>query len=80
MRRKEKKVTCYSCGEMIDPELANQTEEGFLCDDCYDELEEDFDEEDDFEEDGELDFYDDDLDFDELEDEEDLDLYEEDES
>jgi len=75
MKGKDNKVTCYSCGESIDLEFANETEEGYLCDDCFDELEEDYEE---LEDNEELDFYEeeDELDFEELDEDEDLlDLY-----
>ena len=45
MTKRNKKVTCCSCGEKIDPDLATNTEEGFLCDDCQHQLENEDEEE-----------------------------------
>lgn len=57
MKKGNRKVTCSSCGESIDPDLATSTDKGYLCDECYcQSTEEDDDEE---EEDEELEFNDD---------------------
>jgi hypothetical protein len=57
MKRKNKKVTCYNCGEEIDFDLATSTDEGYLCEECYRQLEEE--EECDNGNEEELDFFDD---------------------
>ena len=86
MTKRNKKVTCCSCGEKIDPYLATNTEKGFLCDDCQHQLENEDDEELDINddsdseedlEDEELDFYDDSDSEEDLENEE-LDLNDDD--
>ncbi|MBI2875592.1 MAG: hypothetical protein HYY20_01780 [Candidatus Tectomicrobia bacterium] len=57
MSRRDKKVTCVSCGEKVDPELVTRTKEGYLCEGCYDLLGDELDDEEEgYYEDEELDF------------------------